>query len=222
MEDFRKRLEKLKEQVLKSGEAMSDIEGMPTDSKEPRSQPKSQVTGWPSGRYKTILADPPWDFRELGYQGYEATGKKWGIHAGMFYDVMTAREISNLPVQDLAMDTSHLYLWTTHNFLKPAIEIIGKWGFEYKGLLVWIKKPGMGMGYYFRYCTEFLLFGVRGSLRTLVRDQRDYFEAQKKEHSRKPEESFRIIERCSPGPRIELFARNTRQGWDSWGLEVEQ
>jgi len=203
-QDILERVNRLKEQMVQQD-----------------NQPKSPIVDWPQGKYHTISADPPWDLRELGYQGYEATGKKWGIHAGMFYDLMTTREIGGLPVKDLAADNAHLYLWTTHNFIGPAIEIIGKWGFKYKSLLVWVKKPGMGMGYHFRYCTEFLLFGVRGSLRTLVRDQRDFFESAKIGHSRKPEVAYEIIERCSPGPRIELFARNKRPGWDSWGKEIE-
>ena len=144
---------------------------------------------------------------------------------------MELREILDLPVSKLAAAQSHLYLWVPNALLAEGLEVMKAWGFTYKTNLVWYKirkdggPDGRGVGFYFRNVTELLLFGVRGCLRTLQpgRTQVNLFPSRKREHSRKPDDFYDIIERCSPGPYLELFARFARQGWDQWGNEnVEQ
>jgi len=114
---------------------------------------------------------------------------------------------------------AHLYLWTTHSHLPDALKVMDAWGFVYKHLITWFKDR-MGLGYYFRNHTEFLLFGVRGSLSTRANDLLDYVEERATQHSRKPGAAYTLIERASPGPRLELFARRRRLGWSVWGNEV--
>lgn len=134
-----------------------------------------------------------------------------------------------LPLPQLSLPQSHLYLWVPNALLLEGLEIMRRWGFTYKTNLVWYKvrkdggPDGRGVGFYFRNVTEMVLFGVRGSLRTLPpgRRQVNIIVNQKREHSRKPDELYDIIERCSPGPYIELFARARRRGWTAWGDEVD-
>jgi N6-adenosine-specific RNA methylase IME4 len=173
------------------------------------------------GPYSTILADPPWQFQNR-------TGKVAPEHRRLLrYPTMDLEEIKQLPVGKLAAARSHLYLWTPNALLQEGLEVVRSWGFTYKTNLVWYKvrkdggPDGRGVGFYFRNVTELVLFGVRGSMRTLKpgRTQVNLFSTRKREHSRKPEEIYRIIEGCSPGPYLELFARFTHLGWDQWGNE---
>ncbi|HUO43749.1 MAG TPA: MT-A70 family methyltransferase [Burkholderiales bacterium] len=173
------------------------------------------------GRYATILADPPWQFQNR-------TGKMAPEHKRLLrYPTMDLQEILQLPVGRLAAAQSHLYLWVPNALLTEGLEVMRAWGFTYKTNLVWYKvrkdggPDGRGVGFYFRNVTEFILFGVRGSMRTLKpgRTQVNLFSTRKREHSRKPDELYDIIEDCSPGPYLELFARFRRQGWDQWGNE---
>jgi N6-adenosine-specific RNA methylase IME4 len=145
------------------------------------------------------------------------------------YDTMSFEEITALAVGQLALPQSHLYLWTPNALIAEALEIMASWGFTYKTNLVWLKvrkdgKPdGRGVGFYFRNVTELLLFGVKGKLRTLApgRSQVNVIINRKQEHSRKPDEQYDIIRRCSPGPFLELFARKKVEGWTSWGDQAE-
>jgi N6-adenosine-specific RNA methylase IME4 len=140
---------------------------------------------------------------------------------------MELKEIMELPVPRLAAAKSHLYLWVPNALLQEGLRVMEAWGFTYKCNLVWYKvrkdggPDGRGVGFYFRNVTELILFGVRGSMRTLQpgRRQVNLLSTQKREHSRKPDELFDIIENCSPGPYLELFARFPREGWDQWGNE---
>lgn len=175
-------------------------------------------------KYGTILADPPWKFAN-------STGKMAPEHKRLFrYTTMSNDEIKELPVESLALPQSHLYLWVPNALVELGLEVLKAWGFEYKTMLVWykIRKDGgpdrRGVGFYFRNVTEIILFGTRGNLRTLQpgRRQENIILSQKREHSRKPDEVYPVIEACSPAPRIELFARTQREGWDSWGNEVEK
>ncbi len=175
------------------------------------------------GQFGTILADPPWRFSNR-------TGKMAPEHKRLSrYGTMTFDEITNLPVLDLALPQSHLYLWVPNALLKEGLEVMGRWGFVYKTNVVWYKirkdggPDGRGVGFYYRNVTELILFGVRGSLRTLQpgRTQTNIIQTRKREHSRKPDELYPIIEKCSPGPYLELFARQQRLGWKQWGNEVE-
>lgn len=172
-------------------------------------------------RYSTILADPPWQFQNR-------TGKMAPEHKRLLrYPTMTAKEIMDLPVREVAADRSHLYLWVPNALLNEGLQVMAAWGFTYKSNLIWYKvrkdggPDGRGVGFYFRNVTEMILFGVRGSMRTLPpgRRQVNLLSTQKREHSRKPDELFDIIEQCSPGPYLELFARFQRDGWDQWGNE---
>lgn len=175
-------------------------------------------------RFGTILADPPWRFTNR-------TGKVAPEHHRLSrYGTMSLEEIKVLPVCEVAADPAHLYLWVPNALLKDGLEVMSAWGFEYKTNLIWHKirkdggSDGRGVGFYFRNVTEIVLFGVRGkSARTLspARSQVNLLATRKREHSRKPDELYSIVEACSPGPRLELFARGGRTGWISWGNQAE-
>lgn len=176
-----------------------------------------------TARFGTILADPPWQFQNR-------TGKMAPEHKRLSrYPTMTLGEICDLPVEVVAADRAHLYLWVPNALLPEGLEVMRHWGFRYKSNLIWskIRKDGgpdrRGVGFYFRNVTEVLLFGVRGTdVRTLApgRSQENIISTQKREHSRKPDEQYAIIERCSWGPRLELFARGPREGWTVWGNQA--
>lgn len=143
---------------------------------------------------------------------------------------MDLEDIKALPIKGLAEDRAHLYLWVPNALLAEGLEVMKAWGFTYKSNIIWHKTridggpDGRGVGFYFRNVTEILLFGVRGkNIRTLRpgRTQTNIVATRKREHSRKPDEQHKIIESCSPGPFIELFARTERSGWDSWGDEID-
>lgn len=171
--------------------------------------------------YATIVADPPWRFQN-------STGKVAPEHRRLLrYPTMDLQEIMQLPVAKLAAAQSHLYLWVPNALLMEGLQVMRAWGFVYKSNLVWFKirkdggPDGRGVGFYFRNVTELVLFGVRGRMRTLQpgRTQVNLLATQKREHSRKPDEIYDLIERCSPGPYLELFARFRRNGWHQWGNE---
>jgi N6-adenosine-specific RNA methylase IME4 len=173
------------------------------------------------GPYATILADPPWRFQN-------STGKVAPEHRRLLrYPTMDLQEIMQLPVARLAAAQSHLYLWVPNALMMEGLQVMRAWGFTYKSNIVWFKvrkdggPDGRGVGFYFRNVTELVLFGVRGSMRTLKagRTQVNMLATRKREHSRKPDEIFEIIEACSPGPYLELFARFRREGWAQWGNE---
>lgn len=146
------------------------------------------------------------------------------------YPTMTLEEILELPINRLAASEAHLYLWVPNALIAEGLQVMKRWGFCYKTNLVWYKirkdggPDGRGVGFYFRNVTELILFGVRGGMRTLQRGrtQVNLLPTRKREHSRKPDEVYDIIEECSPGPYLELFARHPRKGWIQWGnVEVE-
>ena len=171
-------------------------------------------------RFACILADPPWQF-------INRTGKMAPEHRRLSrYGTMDLDAISALPVDKISADPSHLYLWVPNALLPEGLAVMAAWGFKYKSNIIWHKirkdggSDGRGVGFYFRNVTEILLFGVKGkNARTLQpgRTQVNLLGTRKREHSRKPDEIFDIIERCSPGPRVELFARGVRAGWSAWG-----
>lgn len=176
-----------------------------------------------SERFGTILIDPPWRFSNR-------TGKVAPEHKRLRrYHTMTFDEIAALPVAALAQARSHLYLWCPNALLYEALVLMKSWDFTYKTNLVWLKtrkdgKPdGRGVGFYFRNVTELLLFGVKGHLRThdAGRRQVNLIASRKREHSRKPYEVYELIAACSPGPYLELFAREQVPGWTQWGDESE-
>jgi N6-adenosine-specific RNA methylase IME4 len=174
-------------------------------------------------QYSTVLADPPWQFANR-------TGKIAPEYRRLArYETMTVDEICDLPVSQCVRDTAHLYLWVPNALLPDGLKVLEAWGFTYKTNLVWHKirkdggPDGRGVGFYFRNVTEVILFGVRGKnarTREAGRSQVNFLATRKQEHSRKPDEQYAIIESCSPGPYLELFARGARAGWTSWGAEA--
>ncbi|MEV6255631.1 MT-A70 family methyltransferase [Nocardia sp. NPDC051911] len=159
-------------------------------------------------RYRTILADPPWDISQAGGRG-----------AIQHYPLMTVDQIANMPVTDLAEDDAHLWLWVTNGSWRAGYDVMTAWGFTYRSPLTWVK-PRLQLGQYLRNMTEHVLFGTRGKAPVNFRAQPTWFIAPVQEHSHKPEEQYAIIERVSPGPFLELFARRRQPGWDIWGNEV--
>jgi N6-adenosine-specific RNA methylase IME4 len=176
-------------------------------------------------RFATVLADPPWRFQNR-------TGKMAPEHRRLSrYKTMTLDEIKTLPVPLLVAPVSHAYLWVPNALLSEGLAVLEAWGFTYKSNIVWHKvrkdggSDGRGVGFYFRNVTELLLFGTRGKgARTLSpgRRQVNYLASRKREHSRKPDEQYEIIEACSPGPYLELFARGVRSGWTTWGHQANE
>ena len=177
------------------------------------------------GKFGTILADPPWQFTNQ-------TGKIAPENKKLKrYKTMDLEEIKSLPVERVASKRSHLYLWVPNALLKEGLEVMEAWGFKYKTNIIWNKvrkdgePDGRGVGFYFRNTTEIILFGTRGTkVRTLKpgRTQVNMIKTKKREHSRKPDELYKIIEKCSWGPYLELFARGTRKKWTSWGNQSKK
>lgn len=175
-------------------------------------------------KFGTVLADPPWRFDNR-------TGKMAPEHKRLSrYSTMTLADICALPVARVAAARSHLYLWVPNALLPLGLEVMAAWGFTYKANVVWQKvrkdgePDGRGVGFYFRNTTELMLFGVRGTdVRTLApgRRQVNVIKSRKREHSRKPDEQYPLIEGCSWGPYLELFARGPRPGWHCWGDQAE-
>lgn len=175
-------------------------------------------------KFATIYADPPWRFQNR-------TGKVAPENKKLNrYETMDLEAIKAMPVSEIAADKSHLYLWVPNALLPDGLEVMKAWGFEYKGNIVWEKvrkdgqPDGRGVGFYFRNVTELLLFGIKGdNNRTLApaRSQVNLIRTMKREHSRKPDEIIPVIEACSPGPFIELFARGDRAGWAMWGNQAD-
>lgn len=178
-----------------------------------------------TGRQKfgTILADPPWRF-------LNRTGKMAPEHRRLSrYATMSHEEIMELPVSQVVLPQAHLYLWVPNALILEGLEVMRRWGFTYKTNIVWFKvrkdggPDGRGVGFYFRNVTELVLFGIRGKIRTLKpgRTQVNLLATRKRRHSEKPDELYSLIESCSPGPCLELFARQYRAGWHQWGDEIE-
>lgn len=174
--------------------------------------------------FQTVLADPPWRF-------INRTGKVAPEHRRLTrYSTMTTQEICDLPVQAHTVEPAHLYLWVPNALLPDGLRVMEAWGFTYKSNIVWHKirkdggSDGRGVGFYFRNVTELLLFGTRGKnarTESPARSQVNMMQSRKREHSRKPDEQYDLIERCSPGPYLELFARGKRPNWTVWGNQAD-
>ena len=189
---------------------------------DPSAPSVEELASSSNGTFGTILADPPWRFNNR-------TGRVAPEYRRLHrYQSLPFDEIIQLPVSELSSEKGHLYLWVPNALLREGLEVMRHWGFEYKTNLVWHKvrkdgePDGRGVGFYFRNVTEIVLFGVRGAIRTsdAGRRQVNIIRTQKREHSRKPDELYEIIEQCSPGPYLELFARHSRAGWVQWGDEL--
>lgn len=186
---------------------------------------KDLIAAAGGNRFGCILADPAWQF-------INRTGKVAPEHRRLSrYGTMTTDKIASLPIDAISAPTAHLYLWVPNALLPDGLRVMAAWGFQYKTMIVWRKirkdggSDGRGVGFYFRNVTETVLFGIRGkNARTLKagRTQVNYIESRKREHSRKPDEIYPLIEACSPGPRIELFARGIRPEWTVWGNEADE
>ncbi len=173
--------------------------------------------------FGTVLADPPWRFTNR-------TGKVAPEHKRLArYPTLDLDAICALPVADHLMDAAHCYLWVPNALLPDGLRVLEAWGFEYKSNLIWHKirkdggSDGRGVGFYFRNVTEIVLFGVRGkNARTLPpgRRQVNMIQTRKREHSRKPDEQYELIQECSWGPYLELFGRGVREGWTVWGNQA--
>lgn len=192
----------------------------------------------PEGPFGTISADPPWPYNSVGEHGpikksKTVDGTRMQRGPGQpGYDYMSMDEILALPVRDVADDNAHLYVWVTNSFLAEGMEVIKAWGFSYKTMLTWTKtKDGypiqvsMKSGYYFRGATEHVLFGVRGSCPPPdgLALPTGYLWPRIARHSEKPDKFYsEVAERMSPGPRLEMFAREPRSGWTTWGNQAHQ
>ena len=173
----------------------------------------SPLSEAPTKRYRTLVADPPWRYNS----------KMVGLRGATDYPTMTEEELVNIGVGLWAGTDAHLYLWTTDHFIVPAHRIAKAWGFEVQNILTWVKgkenRPSMGVGFYYRHATEYVLFGVRGSLAVRHHDQPNVFFAPRGTHSEKPAAFYDMIERMSPGPYLDVFARKQRFNWDTFGNE---
>jgi N6-adenosine-specific RNA methylase IME4 len=173
-------------------------------------------------KYRTIVADPPWPMPDSGK--WTGRGGNWAAYNGgttkLPYETMSVPQIRGLPVDSLADDDAHLYLWTVNRWLEPSFDIVRTWGFSTSQVLTWCKAPmGIGMGGAFTQTTEHVLFARRGSLKTKTRVDSTWWQWKRGQHSAKPEAFLDLVEAVSPGPYLELFARRNRLGWDTWGNE---
>ena len=161
----------------------------------------------------------------------ESLAKFRGTAAGhgsseMLYGAMSLRDIKEMPIEKHAADNSHLYLWTTNSFMEEAYEVARAWGFLPKTIITWTKirkkdaQPSMKMGWYYRGATEHCLFCLRGTQRLLGPPASTALFTERLPHSVKPDEFYQMVEIQSPAPRLELFSRQTRIGWDSWGNQA--
>ncbi|MBS6421496.1 MT-A70 family methyltransferase [Streptococcus sp.] len=165
-----------------------------------------------SKKFKTILADPPWEIAQKGKLG-----------ASRHYNLMNLEAIKNIPVTDLAEDNAHLWLWTYPAALEQSFEVVRAWGFEPKSIFTWVK-PRLGLGNYLRNCTEQMIFATRGKAPIKFKGQMNWGMFPVQDHSHKPEEVYSIIERCSDGDYLELFARRpvpSDKNWGIWGNEIK-
>lgn len=169
----------------------------------------------PRGIFTTVVADPPWDYRDGLGRGAKYTKRGAETH----YDLLPVSAIKALPVDDMAALDSHLYLWATNAFIVEGHDIAEAWGFEVKTILTW-EKPGIGMGHWFRNNSEHILFATRGRLGLARHDLPTVYHWPRRGHSEKPEEFFQMVESASPGDYLELFGRRLRPGWTVWGNEV--
>jgi N6-adenosine-specific RNA methylase IME4 len=176
-------------------------------------------------KFRTLLADPPWRF-------LNRTGKIAPEHHRLSrYETMSLDEIAAIPVSTVCADPAHLYLWVPNALLPDGLHVMAQWGFTYKANIIWHKvrkdggSDGRGVGFYFRNVTEVLLFGVKGKgarTEAPARSMVNLIASRKREHSRKPDEQYELIEQCSKGPYLELFGRGIRDGWAIVGNQADE
>lgn len=159
-------------------------------------------------KHSTLLLDPPFETMQRGSYG-----------ACNHYPLMSVEEVKNMPIGDLAEDNAHCWLWVSNATLRVGFDLLEAWGFTPRSVFTWVK-PHMGLGVYLRNATEHIILGTRGKAPVKFKSQINWGIFPRQDHSHKPEEVYDIIERVSPGPYLELFARRKRPGWDSWGNEI--
>lgn len=188
----------------------------------------------PDGQFKTVMADPPWAYDD------EMPGPGRGSKS--HYDTLHYGTVLGMApqIREITAPSAHLYLWTTNSFVEQALQIASEWGFEQKTIITWVKvteeprglphqrdhpakiDERIGMGHYLRNVTEHLLFCTKGNLSTSKNDVPNVFFAERDEHSAKPEKAYQLAETLSPSPRLDMFSRSKRKGWESWGDETQQ
>jgi N6-adenosine-specific RNA methylase IME4 len=167
------------------------------------------------GIYRTIIIDPPWKIDKI-------PRKVRPNQKEMDYKMMSIEEIKEFPLNKfVSPDGCHVYLWTTHKHLPDAFEVLKAWNVKYQCLLVWLKNVGI-TPFSFMYSTELILFGTIGHLSLIKKGVRLDFKAKVREHSRKPDEFYKIVRQVSPEPRIDIFSREKREGYDSYGHETDK
>jgi N6-adenosine-specific RNA methylase IME4 len=166
--------------------------------------------------FRAIVVDPPWEYDDQGSR----------VSAGWHYDTLSINELASMPIGEIAASEGcHLYLWVTNSFMRQAYRLLDAWGFEEKTIITWVKetKDGrvtVGFGHYFRNATEHMIFASKGNLPTLCSNQPNVLFAGRQRHSQKPESAYRVVERMSPPPYLEVIGRRKRKGWTVWGNEV--
>ncbi len=178
--------------------------------KQQEAEPKPELE-FPEGKYRCLVIDPPWDVKKI-------IRDERPNQAEFDYKTMSDEDIEQLPIEDLADDNCHLYLWTTHKKLPIALKLAEKWGFKYQCLMTWVKNVGF-TPFSWMYSTEHVLFCKKGSLDVERKGMRLDFTGKVREHSRKPDEFYKLVLEASPGPRIELFSREYHDGFEHWGNE---
>ena len=179
--------------------------------------PRETFPGLTPLRYGLIMADPPWQFALRSAQGERKSPQA-------HYECMSLDHLAAMPVGHLAGPDCVLWLWATNPMLPQAIDVLRAWGFRYSTAGHWVKRTAsgklvFGTGYVLRSAGEPFLIGTVGSPK-LGRSVRSIIEGIRREHSRKPEEAYRAAEQLAPGPYLDLFSRESRPGWDSWGNEI--
>jgi len=186
-------------------------------SKEIELKQKKSIP-FPDKKYKTILADPPWTYENVKTGGSLKSG------SAQKYPTMTLKEICNLEVPKISAKKSVLFLWATVPLIREGLTVMEKWGYEYKTFITWRKIMSLGMGYWFRGQVEINLLGIRGKVKAFRSQKPNFIQCKVGKHSQKPEKFFQLIEpiitKFDLNPKIELFAREKRENWEAWGLEV--
>lgn len=177
----------------------------------PEEQLQIQAPMLPQGKYFVLYADPPWQYQNVGFD--ESAEQK--------YSTMPVEKICALPIKELITDKAVLFLWVTNAFINEGLQVCETWGFKYKTNFAWIKSSGPSIGWFTRSRHELLFIATRGGGVHPEEKFNSWFESKVKAHSKKPELIYGIIEKMYSGPYVELFARNTRKGWDSWGNELQ-
>lgn len=175
---------------------------------------RAQGVALPTGKYSCLVVDPPWPMQKI-----ERDVRPNQVEFD--YPTMSEDELCAFPLPDMAADDCHLYLWTTQKFLPMALRLAEHWGFKYQCLMTWVKNVGF-TPYSWMYSTEHVLFCTRGSLPLLALGKRLDFTAKVREHSRKPDEFYDLVREVSPGPRLDVFSREKRDGFEQYGNEVEK